>query len=140
MPLLGSIILKVIIYSLWCYIAIRYLPKKHYKINHSNKFKSALKFGVIRITIGLIVGIPIWYFSSLIFPNDYSSRLGMSLPVALSILIFIHFISWCIILRFMLGQILAKIKEIFWIVGGMLISCLMDIILLISFQFVFTIC
>ena len=136
MPLVGSIILKIIIYSLWCYIAIRYLPQKHHKIHYSNKFKSALKFGVIRIIIGLIIGMPIWFLTTLIFAGDYSNHLS----TALLILVCSHLISWCIILRIMLGRVLVKLKVIFWIAGGTSISCLMDMILQASFLWTIGFC
>lgn len=140
MPLIGSITLKIIIYSLWCYIAIQNLSQKDPKFRYSNKFKSALKFGVLRIIIGLIIGLVIWYLAFLIFPSDYSSRLKMNFSSALLTLFCIHLINWCIILRIMLGQILVKAKELFWILGGTFISCLMDIILFFCFQIVFGIC
>ena len=139
MILIAFFIFKIMIYALWFYVAIKYVASQPI-IFHLKKWKSALIFALIRIVIGLVIGLFIWRLTDFIFDVDYSNRLGMNWFNAFLALILSHSISWLITLKFMLPHTSINRKWIAWLVGGIVISCVMDTMLLIIFPIFIGIC
>jgi len=121
--------LKFVAYSFWCYVAL-------YKLRRDGQplFMRALGFGFLRLFMGLFFGILIWLLSS-----SLMSVLGYGLPqnVLTYILVYVpvRWIEWTIMAAILLpGRYSFSrwiggtgVNDRFWRLGGIAISCLADI-------------
>ena len=125
---------KFAAYSFWCYIALSRLAR-----DGKSAFPRALAFGLLRLFMGLFFGVLIWLLSSSLI-----SVLGYGLPqnVLTYLLVYVpvRWIEWSIMAiillpnsfsfsRFILGT---SLNDRLWRLGGIAISCLADIPLIMD--------
>lgn len=125
---------KFIAYTFWCYIALS-------RLAHHGKsaFPRALVFGLLRLLMGLFFGALIWFLSA-----SLMSVLGYGLPqnVLTYLLVYIpvRWVEWsimAIILRqdsfsFPRSVLGVGLNDRLWRLGGIAISCLADIPLIMD--------
>jgi len=121
--------LKFVAYSFWCYVALCKLRR-----DDQPRFMLALGFGFLRLFMGLFFGILIWLLSS-----SLMSVLGYGLPqnVLTYILVYVpvRWIEWTIMAVILLPgwysfsrwSIGTGVNDRLWRLGGIAISCLADI-------------
>jgi hypothetical protein len=123
---------KLAAYSLWCFLGLAKL-----RSGSDGSAARALMLGFVRLLLGLFFGVVIWFASSVLL-----SKLGYGLPqnVLTYLLVYVpvRWLEWSIITvilkpgsvsQFFLGS--AKPDRL-WRLGGIGISCLADIPLIIS--------
>jgi hypothetical protein len=125
---------KFIAYTFWCYIALA-------KLSHAGKpaFPRALAFGFLRLFMGLFFGVLIWFLSAALM-----SLLGYGLPqnVLTYLLAYIpvRWVEWTIMAVILLPgsfsfsqwSIGTSVQDRLWRFGGIAISCLADIPMIID--------
>lgn len=123
---------KLAAYSLWCFFGLSKL-----RGDRDASAVRALMLGFVRLLLGLFFGVVIWLASSMVL-----SKLGYGLPqnflTYLLVYVPVRWFEWSImavvlvpgsISQFFLGS--AKPDRL-WRLGGIAISCLADIPLIIS--------
>ncbi|HXT24008.1 MAG TPA: hypothetical protein VN749_04160 [Candidatus Eisenbacteria bacterium] len=124
--------IKLAAYGLWCFLGLAKL-----RAGRDASAGRALMLGFVRLLLGLLFGVVIWLASSVVL-----SRLGYGLPqnVVAYLLVYVpvRWLEWSImavilvpgsVSEFLLG---ARKPDRLWRLGGILISCLADIPLIIS--------
>lgn len=120
-------LVKFIAYSTWCYATLHWFDNK---VN--NKFATATLLGLIRLLLGMLLGLPL---SLLAF--YLSLQLKSIIIPYLMIYPAVRVFEWGI-LWFMMKYRKIGIKTpnkkavILWILGGIIVSCLADIPLFIA--------
>jgi len=123
---------KLAAYSLWCFFGLSKL-----RGDRDASAARALMLGFVRLLLGLFFGVVIWFASSVVL-----SKLGYGLPqnVLTYLLVYVpvRWFEWSIMAvvlvpgsmsQFFLG---ATKPDRLWRLGGIVISCLADIPLIIS--------
>ena len=123
---------KLAAYSLWCFFGLSKL-----RGDRDASAARALMLGFVRLLLGLFFGVVIWFASSVVL-----SKLGYGLPqnVLTYLLVYVpvRWFEWSIMAvvlvpgsmsQFFLG---ATKPDRLWRLGGIVISCIADIPLIIS--------
>jgi hypothetical protein len=123
---------KLSAYSLWCFLGLTNI-----RGNRNASSAQAFKYGFLRLLLGLSFGVVIWLASSVVL-----SALGYGLPenVLAYLLVYIpvRWVEWSImaalLVRASFRQFLfgAARADRLWRLGGIVISCLADIPLIIG--------
>jgi hypothetical protein len=134
MPALFYIAGKYAAYSLWCFLAFRWVHREP-----SPKTARALAFGFLRLLMGLFFGVVIWLGSSWMLsaigygiPQNFAAYLLVYIPV--------RWIEWSLMAGFLAPGTLApqawligtSPSDRLWRLGGIAISCIADTPLILS--------
>jgi hypothetical protein len=126
--------LKFLAYSAWCYFGLRI-----YRPQQPDRLTRWLVYGFLRTLMGVFFGIFIYLASSLIL-----QKIGIGLPqnvlTYLSVYVPVRWVEWSIMAAliipdpFTFGYWLrgSSQRDRLWRLGGIVISCLADIPLIIS--------
>lgn len=126
--------LKLIAYTLWCYIALSRLSD-----DGKPAFPRALGFGFLRLLMGLFFGVLIWFLGTALM-----SFVGYGLPqnvlTYLVIYVPVRWVEWTIMAVILLPgsfslsswTVGTSLHDRLWRVGGIAISCLADIPLIMD--------
>jgi hypothetical protein len=124
---------KFIAYSVWCFLGLRKLRSS------VATFGQALLFGLLRLIMGLFFGVVIWLASSWML-----SAVGYGLPqnVLAYLLVYVpvRWIEWSIMAALIAPQpfsatgwlIGSTPADRYWRLGGIVISCLADIPMIVD--------
>jgi len=116
---------KYLSYSIWCYLGLRWLRRK-------SSAGTGMAFGSVRLGLGIIFGVAIFVISGMLHLNaSGNSRLAY-----LAVYVPVRYVEWSI-LATVLGTQGGQIFQITgaatqrWIVGGIIVSHLADLPLIL---------
>jgi hypothetical protein len=126
---------KLLAYSLWCLLGLRKVRR-----DSSAPLSRALAFGFVRLFMGLFFGVVIWLASSWML-SAFGYGLPQNVLTYLLVYVPVRWIEWSIMAAFILPNpssfaawlIGASPTDRYWRLGGIVISCLADIPLIIGF-------
>ncbi len=125
---------KFLAYGLWCFVGLRKVRR-----DPSASLPQALLYGLLRLIMGLFFGVVIWLASSWML-----SAVGYGLPqnilAYLLVYVPVRWIEWSIMAAFIapqpfsfLGWLIAGWPtDRYWRLGGIAISCLADIPMIVD--------
>jgi len=125
---------KLLAYSFWVYCGLR-----NFRLPMNNLYGRSLLYGFLRLLMGLFFGVCIWMISSVAL-----SHIGYGLPqnVLTYALVYlpVRWIEWSIMAALIVPGSFPLVRWISgtsprdrnWRLGGIVISCLADIPLLVS--------
>jgi len=116
MELLIYLLGKYAAYSVWCYVGLRYFSRADLA-----PVGRTLGFGLVRLVMGIAFGFVIAFFIGLPAFDSPSSPLVPYLLVYVPVRV----VEWFIMSKLMLNP--PKGRTIYWVLGGIVISCLADI-------------
>jgi hypothetical protein len=126
--------IKLLAYTLWCYLGLRNFPPPM-----NDLYSRSLLYGFLRLLMGLFFGVAIWLISSLLI-----SHIGNGLPqnILTYVLVYVpvRWIEWSIMAALIVPGSFPFVRRISgtsprdrnWRLGGIAISCLADIPLIVS--------
>jgi hypothetical protein len=125
---------KFAAYSFWCFLGLKILRKPQTPLP-----SRALAYGFLRLLLGFCFGALIWFLSALLM---YKLGYGFSQNVATYLLVYVpvRWLEWTIMAililpgthsfsRYFIGT---SSQDRLWRLGGIAISCIADIPLIIS--------
>jgi len=126
--------LKLLAYSLWCYLGLR-----NFRSSMNGVYSRSLLYGFLRLLMGLFFAVVIWLISSIVL-----SHIGYGLPqnILTYVLVYVpvRWIEWSIMAALIVPDSFPLLRWISatsprdrnWRLGGIVISCLADIPLIAS--------
>ena len=126
--------IKLLAYTLWCYLGLR-----NFRPPMNDLYSRSLLYGFLRLLMGLFFGVAIWLMSSLLI-----SHIGDGLPqnILTYVLVYVpvRWIEWSIMAALIVPESFPFVQWISgtsprdrnWRLGGVVISCLADIPLIVS--------
>ena len=114
--LLIYILGKYAAYSIWCYVGLSLLNRADAPVGR------ALGFGLVRLLMGIAFGFAIAFLVALPAFDSASSPI---LPY-LVVYVPVRVVEWAIMAKLMLTNS-PKSRTVYWLVGGIALSCLADI-------------
>ncbi len=124
---------KLIAYCAWCYVCVRLFRQG------THKFGRGVVYGTIRLLLGFFFGILIYFLSSAVItslppgvPENVITYLAVYVPV--------RWVEWSIMAMLILPEPMSPSQRILgtgqsdrlWRLGGIAISCVADIPLIVS--------
>jgi preprotein translocase subunit Sss1 len=112
---------KFIAYSAWCYFGFRFFRTP----GRDDTIKSALRLGIVRFCLGIFFGFVILMLVQLLFAGTENSFDSRALAY---VLVFIpaRFAEW-LIMTCLIQKTEPHPSALWWILGGVFLSCLTDI-------------
>ena len=125
---------KFFAYSAWCYLGLRV-----FRPQNSRLLGRAIIFGAIRLSLGFFFGVLIYLFSSVLI-TSLAPGLPGNVIAYLCVYVPVRWIEWTIMALLILPGPIAPSQWIagngrtdrLWRLGGIAISCLADIPLIVS--------
>ena len=117
MELLIYLLGKYAAYSVWCYFGLSLFNRAD-----AAPFGRALGFGVARLLMGIAFGFAIAFLVAL--PAFDSA--GSALIPYLLVYVPVRIVEWSIMAKLMLTNP-PKSRTVYWVLGGIALSCLADI-------------
>ena len=126
--------IKLPAYALWCYWGLRNFPS-----TMNDLYSRSLRYGLLRLPMGFFFGVAIWLISALLI-----SHIGAGLPqnILTYVLVYVpvRWIEWSIMAALIVPGSFPFVRRISgtaprdrnWRSGGIAISCLADIPLIVS--------
>lgn len=108
---------KYAAYSAWCYFGLRLFHRAD-----AASVGRALGFGLVRLLIGIAFGFAIAFLVALPSFDSVSSPL---LPYLL-VYVPVRVVEWSLMAKLMRMN-LSKSRTVYWVLGGIALSCLADI-------------
>ena len=126
--------IKFVAYALWCLFGLRL-----FQPSRASRMAMAIGLGALRSFMGLGFGLGIWLVGSLVY-SALSHLPAPSVPTYLLVYVPVRWLEWSIMLvivcppcRSAAGFFLDLAKgDRLWRVGGIVLSCLSDIPMIIS--------
>ncbi len=119
MGALVYIAIKFFAYSLWCLLGLRWFEGQS-----GNQIRRAFKLGLVRLLIG--IGLGLFIFIAALKMNNATRD---SLLTYLVIYVPVRFFEWLVI-AFFIKKKKGLPQALLWILGGIVVSCLADLTLL----------
>ena len=107
---------KYVAYSVWCYFGLRLFNQANAPVGR------ALGFGLVRLLIGIAFGFAIAF---LVMLPAFDS-VGNPLVPYLLVYVPVRVMEWLIMAKLMLTNP-PKSRAVYWVLGGIALSCLADI-------------
>jgi hypothetical protein len=126
--------LKFVAYTTWCYLGL-----SRFRGDTRPSWTTSVCYGLVRLFMGLFFGVVIWFASSVVL-----ARLGYGLPqnVLTYLLVYVpvRWVEWTIMALIILPgsfpfwrwAVCTGARDRLWRLGGIAISCLADIPLILS--------
>jgi len=126
--------IKFVAYALWCLLGLRL-----FQPSRTSRIAIAIGLGALRSFMGLGFGLGIWLVGSLVY-SALSHLPAPSVPTYLLVYVPVRWLEWSIMLvivcppcRSAAGFFLGLAQgDRLWRVGGIVLSCLSDIPMIIS--------
>jgi hypothetical protein len=126
--------IKLLAYTLWCYLGLR-----NFRPPMNDLYGRSLRYGFLRLLMGFFFGVAIWLISSLLI-----SHIGDGFPQNILtyglVYVPVRWIEWSIMAALIVPGSFPFVRRISgtsprdrnWRLGGIAISCLADIPLIVS--------
>jgi hypothetical protein len=126
--------IKLLAYSCWCYLGLR-----NFRPPMNDAYRRALLYGFFRLLMGFFFGVGIWLISTFVL-----SHIGDGLPqnILTYVLVYVpvRWIEWSIMAALIVPGSFPFVhwmsgtspRDRNWRLGGIVISCLADIPLIVS--------
>lgn len=126
--------IKLLAYTLWCYLGLR-----NFRPPMNDLYRRSLQYGFLRLLMGLFFGVAIWLISSLLI-SHIGNDLAQNILTYVLVYVPVRWIEWSIMAALIVPGPFPFVRRTSgtsprdrnWRLGGIAISCLADIPLIVS--------